>query len=228
MFDCVIVVLQVRVRGPIRVLESALVETAQLDQVHITGRAPGPLPRGSDITPDGAKSADTIHQIIAQDDISSQQIPDPGQPDAGPHGLQRGSARSRPSGPSIATMPSSGTIQPDWVKSIDPDALLGADRGKGGRKTSVDLADVTLSLWDYGGQEVFYALHHLFLTRYGVYIVVFNMKDMCSSAPRQSVDECLRFVRFWLSSIAVHGRARTGPTRDLPPVLLIGTHKDKV
>ena len=36
---------------------------------------------------------------------------------------------------------------------------------------------ITMSVWDYGGQNVFYALHHLFLTREGVYLVVFNMVD---------------------------------------------------
>merc|ERR1711871_1275209 len=27
-----------------------------------------------------------------------------------------------------------------------------------------------LGIWDYGGQEIFYAVHHLFLTRFGVYL----------------------------------------------------------
>ncbi|GBG16291.1 Leucine-rich repeat serine/threonine-protein kinase 1, partial [Hondaea fermentalgiana] len=31
--------------------------------------------------------------------------------------------------------------------------------------------DVSFSIWDYGGQKVFYALHHIFLTDKGLYLV---------------------------------------------------------
>lgn len=30
---------------------------------------------------------------------------------------------------------------------------------------------LSFSIWDYGGQRVFYTLHHLFLTEYGVYLL---------------------------------------------------------
>ena len=35
--------------------------------------------------------------------------------------------------------------------------------------------DLVISIFDYGGQKVFEALHSLFLTSYGVYICCFNM-----------------------------------------------------
>ena len=38
--------------------------------------------------------------------------------------------------------------------------------------------------------------------------------------------EALRFIRFWLGSIAVHARGRRDAS--LPPIVLVGTHKDKV
>ena len=31
--------------------------------------------------------------------------------------------------------------------------------------------DLSFSIWDYGGQKVFYTLHHLFLTEFGVYLL---------------------------------------------------------
>ena len=44
---------------------------------------------------------------------------------------------------------------------------------------SVSSADLRLSIFDYGGQSVFNVVHHLFLTQFGVYVVVFNMvKDV--------------------------------------------------
>eukprot|EP00300_Choanocystis_sp_HF-7_P017405 c19720_g2_i6.p1 GENE.c19720_g2_i6~~c19720_g2_i6.p1 ORF type:complete len:648 (+),score=174.06 c19720_g2_i6:737-2680(+) len=81
------------------------------------------------------------------------------------------------------------------------------------------------SAWDYGGQEVFYSLHALFMTRYGVYLVVFNLEDLAESAPESVKARCLRFLRFWLFSVVMHA---LGPDGSTPPVHIVGTHKDKV
>jgi GTPase SAR1 family protein len=40
---------------------------------------------------------------------------------------------------------------------------------------NVDLGTMLISIFDYGGQSVFNVIHHFFLTRYGVYCLVFNM-----------------------------------------------------
>ena len=40
-----------------------------------------------------------------------------------------------------------------------------------------------LSCWDYGGQDTFYGLHHLYMGRNSVYVVVFNMECLSNSAP---------------------------------------------
>ena len=71
-------------------------------------------------------------------------------------------------------------------------------------------------MWDFGGQRVFYALHHAFLTRYGCYLVVFNMQNMLGSGKA----ECMRYIRGWLRCIALHAKGA--------PVALVGTRKDKV
>jgi len=82
------------------------------------------------------------------------------------------------------------------------------------------------SIWDYAGQEVFYNLHHLYLTRYSVYMVVFNMEWLTSSAPLKAQEECLDYLRFWLNSISIHAVDRTD--QSISPIFLIGTHKDVV
>ena len=87
-------------------------------------------------------------------------------------------------------------------------------------------SELTLSLWDYGGQDVFLSLHHLFLSRYGVYVVVFDMADMTATQRlcergRASVST----LRFWLMTIAVHSLGRDGKTA---PIMIVGTHKDQV
>lgn len=76
---------------------------------------------------------------------------------------------------------------------------------------------LTLSIWDYGGQEVFYALHHIFLTQFGVYVVVF---DMCRLLKEETQEYTLTLLRFWIRSIHLHASNA--------PIFLAGTRKDVV
>lgn len=50
---------------------------------------------------------------------------------------------------------------------------------------------VTVSVWDFGGQEVYYPTHQLFLSNRSIYLIVFNLIDPSSEAR----------VDFWLQSI---------------------------
>jgi len=75
-----------------------------------------------------------------------------------------------------------------------------------------DTEQLVLSLWDFGGQEVFYAMHHIFLTETGVYIVVFDMRELLDISTRE---RARKFLLFWLRSIRLHA-----PTA---PLLLVGT-----
>ena len=77
---------------------------------------------------------------------------------------------------------------------------------------------ITLSIWDYGGQSVFYTMHHLFLTSYGVYLLCF---DMTSLLDKDSVAgaKAVQSLKFWLNSVKMHA-----PTA---PVMLAGTFLDR-
>jgi len=86
-------------------------------------------------------------------------------------------------------------------------------------------APLKLSMWDFGGQPAFLLLHHLFLSRYGVYLLVFNMKWLCPSADAAKREECLTTLKFWITSISVH--TMNSASSSQAPVLLIGTHKDQ-
>jgi hypothetical protein len=81
-----------------------------------------------------------------------------------------------------------------------------------------------ISLLDFGGQSVFEVIHHLFLTRNGVYALVFNMEWLAHDGPEK--DKALRFMRNWLSSIAVHTLDRS--TGMSAPVVFVGTRLDHV
>jgi GTPase SAR1 family protein len=77
--------------------------------------------------------------------------------------------------------------------------------------------EITFHTWDFGGQEVYYVLHHLFITE-GVYCLVFNMCEAASSP-----DECLRYLSFWLNSTYAHVTNKNDCS-----ILLVGTHRDMV
>ena len=55
--------------------------------------------------------------------------------------------------------------------------------------------ELTWSIWDLGGQDTFHALHNLFMTRQGVYLLVFDMhrlyqemqERMLSSTMKESI-----------------------------------------
>jgi GTPase SAR1 family protein len=88
-----------------------------------------------------------------------------------------------------------------------------------------DNTKFVISLFDYGGQSVFNVIHHLFLTRYGVYTLVFNMEQLVS--PDIAVREnCLSTISFWLNSIVVH--TWHAESESMAPIVIVGTHKDIV
>jgi len=80
-----------------------------------------------------------------------------------------------------------------------------------------DNVSLIISFWDFGGQRVFYSLHHIFLTRYGIYLVVFDMRKILSK-DQQVSKSAKEYLEFWLKSIKAHASNAK--------VILVGTHHD--
>ena len=76
---------------------------------------------------------------------------------------------------------------------------------------------MSLSLWDFGGQEVFYTLHHLFMTKKCAYVLVFDMRKMVSDKELRDAE---RNLLFWLRSINIHSPESS--------VILVGTFLSEV
>lgn len=95
-------------------------------------------------------------------------------------------------------------LEVEYVRKLNTDLLS---------KAKADDRAIRFTIWDYGGQSVFFALHHLFLTKYGIYMLVFNMQDFL-------IDEVLTLkkMRHWLQSIKLHASEA--------PILLVGTFRD--
>eukprot|EP00808_Paulinella_micropora_P008001 g32276.t1 len=85
--------------------------------------------------------------------------------------------------------------------------------------------ELSLSLWDMGGQDVFHSLHHLFLKRGALFLVLFDMRELVEGADPKQKQECLSHLRFWLRSLETHTFEEGNCWA---PLFLVGTHKDVV
>lgn len=76
----------------------------------------------------------------------------------------------------------------------------------------LELSDgVTISLWDFGGQEIFYPTHQLFLSSDSIYIFVFNFKKFNKSR-----------INYWVKLINDIGGKSSKKVRFwFPPLFLI-------
>eukprot|EP00118_Oscarella_pearsei_P021716 m.246112 g.246112 ORF g.246112 m.246112 type:complete len:1951 (+) comp40258_c0_seq6:80-5932(+) len=102
-----------------------------------------------------------------------------------------------------------------WFKGSkrkSPPSTVGIDisewvcrRGKGLR------SPIIFSLWDFAGQEEYYATHQCFLSRRSLYLVLWNLRDGVQG---------VRELSGWLSNI----QARAPGC----PVIIVGTHLDVV
>jgi NLR family CARD domain-containing protein 3 len=153
---------------------------------------------------------DVYERVLAEDMPVSKQIPT--QPDTFPETGTVHRGKDEPAAPKQS-------VREEAMSKIDKELVLSI--AQGGAEQSL-----RLSLWDFAGQDVFYSLHHLYLTRYGVYLVMFNMEWLSSTAGDDVRAECLGFLRFWLNSISVH--AVDPADQSIAPIFLIGTHKDLV
>ncbi|XP_030844818.1 uncharacterized protein LOC100888746 [Strongylocentrotus purpuratus] len=85
---------------------------------------------------------------------------------------------------------------------------IGTDRTDSGRGEGV-----SLSIWDFAGQDIYYTTHQVFLTWRAIYVIVFDLsRSLDSVVPSESRDEyyemakrgakseltCLEFINFWL------------------------------
>uniref|UniRef100_A0A7S3V2N8 non-specific serine/threonine protein kinase n=1 Tax=Aplanochytrium stocchinoi TaxID=215587 RepID=A0A7S3V2N8_9STRA len=75
---------------------------------------------------------------------------------------------------------------------------------------AMDNNGISIDIWDYGGQDVFHTLHHLLLTRHGLYLLCFASDDLVKDEA-----EALRYLTFWLNSAKIHAPEA--------PVIIVGT-----
>jgi GTPase SAR1 family protein len=86
-------------------------------------------------------------------------------------------------------------------------------------------SDLVISLYDFGGQDIFNVLHPFFMSTYGVYVVVFDM-ELFLSKEEEKRESCLKHLKFWMNSIVMH--TYDEKSEKTAPVVIVGTRKDVI
>ncbi len=79
-----------------------------------------------------------------------------------------------------------------------------------------------LTTLDFAGQKLYRPMHHCFISRQALYIVVFKIPDMLKASYMESLEE----VRYWIHSIHSHFYQLSEEDKKFNRVLLVGTHRD--
>lgn len=92
-----------------------------------------------------------------------------------------------------------------------------------------------VSVWDFAGQYLYYATHQVFLATNAIYFLLLDLSkrldevvevlDHPGNSSQHSGKTTRAFIELWLQSI--HAK-KDGAIGELPPVVLVGTHKDKL
>ncbi|XP_072051545.1 probable serine/threonine-protein kinase qkgA [Amphiura filiformis] len=121
--------------------------------------------------------------------------------------------------------------KPEIVKI--PDELSKAVAGK--LEQGLDKSEekeVTFSMWDFAGQELYYSTHQVFISRRAVMMVVFYLEEGFSEGKLDN--HFLENLDFWMQSIyAFTSESLEQLTESIssqqdqlsPPILIVGTHK---
>ena len=114
-----------------------------------------------------------------------------------------------------------------------------------------DKDEIFSTLWDFGGQSVYYSTHPLFLTRGAIYLLVYNLnrnpEEKSISRVKRGLFKSIKdvlceksnmdYLDFWMSSVSSlipnSEKPRETPSTSMqpellqPPVILVFTHADK-
>ncbi len=96
-----------------------------------------------------------------------------------------------------------GIITEDFSKDATPGINICSKKYQVGKEV------IDLHFWDFGGQDIMYSMHRMFLTNRSLYIVVVNVRDN-----RQTEQ-----AKFWIRNIRSFAK-------DVP-ILIIATHTDE-
>ncbi|XP_033726393.1 uncharacterized protein LOC117316015 isoform X1 [Pecten maximus] len=82
-----------------------------------------------------------------------------------------------------------------------------------------------VTIYDFGGEKVFYNTHHCFMSSNMVFVVVFDVA-MCLDSNRSVAG--YEITEYWLKNIATYAIDDGADGKRTPPIILVGSHLDQV
>ncbi|XP_033728522.1 uncharacterized protein LOC117317727 isoform X2 [Pecten maximus] len=82
-----------------------------------------------------------------------------------------------------------------------------------------------VTIYDFGGEEVFYNTHHCFMSSNMIFVLVFDVA-MCLDPERSATG--YEITEHWLTSIATYAFDGGSHDKRTPPIILVGSHLDQV
>ncbi|XP_033101050.1 uncharacterized protein LOC117104339 [Anneissia japonica] len=121
------------------------------------------------------------------------------------------------------------------------------DKEKQGENEGLEqtLDDLTLSIWDFAGQDLYYITHQVFLVSRAIYIICFNLCHDLHAPAKVGIYKreggkvifsehhmsLLDFIIFWLRSIysnTTENKSVASQEQLSPPVFIAGTHRESL
>ncbi|XP_071943202.1 uncharacterized protein [Antedon mediterranea] len=112
------------------------------------------------------------------------------------------------------------------------------------KKVQQTIGDLTLSIWDFAGQDLYYITHQMFLVSRAIYIICFNLCHDLNAPSRVEVFHReygkitdadhymtnLDRVVFWSQSIYSHTTENSVSNQKQfsPPIFIVGTHRESL
>ncbi|XP_052245124.1 uncharacterized protein LOC127854166 isoform X2 [Dreissena polymorpha] len=99
--------------------------------------------------------------------------------------------------------------------------------------------EITVSVWDFAGQTLYYSTHQFFLNKRSIYLVLMDMTKPLDEDLKELdgsgiwcglVNDCtyLNVFKFWLNAIHMCSGYKSTTGEIKPTVILVGTRKDKM
>ncbi len=103
-------------------------------------------------------------------------------------------------------------------------ALIGRQWRKGAHKLKEP--SLHLNTYDFAGQKEYRPMHHCFIVRRAIYLVVFNLQLVLQFLQgKLRKPNPLEEIRYWLNSIHAHIHISDEDDKKMKTIFLIGTHR---
>ena len=124
-----------------------------------------------------------------------------------------------PEGAPIGRSESSGMLNRRQCSKI-------GDYVKGKQPFEKKVPSLVLNALDFAGEAEYRPMHHCFIARRALYVVVFNVQDMLNDSRKSSA---INEIRYWIHSIHAHiyppDETVKGDDEAINRVFLVGTHR---